>query len=81
VSRGLLVGVTVAVEVGLGSGGSAQPATGPGPAWSLPARPVTLTYWDSAESVKNELVRRLPVGRGREEGRLGLRPPREHAAG
>ena len=37
-SRGLLVGVTVAVEVGLGSGGSAQPATGPGPAWSLPAR-------------------------------------------
>src|SRR5262245_51893055 len=54
-----LVGVALAAAVGLGSWVSAQPAPGSGPAWSLPARPVTITYWDSAESIKNELVKKL----------------------
>src|SRR5262245_61184269 len=57
--RRSLVGVLLAAGIGLGPPVSAQPATGAGPAWSLPARPVTIPYWDYAESIKNELARKL----------------------
>jgi multiple sugar transport system substrate-binding protein len=45
---GVAIGLALAVAVG--------PAGAQSPSWSVPTRPVTVTYWDGVENVKNELM-------------------------
>jgi multiple sugar transport system substrate-binding protein len=49
----LVSGLTVAIVLSLSLAG---PAAAQGTGWSVPTRPITLTYWDSADNVKNELL-------------------------
>jgi multiple sugar transport system substrate-binding protein len=53
--------VLVAIALGLAmsvSGGGAPSARG-APAWSLPTQPVTLTYWDTGNGTKGDLITSL----------------------
>jgi|GEM_PF-1868118 len=47
-----LATLAVAVLVGW----PAVPAPGAAPEWSVPQRPVTITYWDTADGARNELM-------------------------
>ena len=55
-NRRLVSGLTVAIALAPLLGWLAGPAAAQGAGWTLPTRPITLTYWDSADNVKNELL-------------------------
>ncbi|HYM71308.1 MAG TPA: extracellular solute-binding protein [bacterium] len=56
----LAVAVVIGLALALG-GGAWTPAAIGASAWSLPTHPVTVTYWDSAEAVKNDLVSKILI--------------------
>jgi multiple sugar transport system substrate-binding protein len=46
------------LALAVAAAGPAQPRPGQAAEWAVPTDPVTLTYWDSADNVKNELLTR-----------------------
>ncbi len=54
----IVLAVAIAVSVSVYGGAGAPPANGAA-AWTLPAGPVSITYWDSGDSTKSALIQKL----------------------
>src|SRR5262245_11526150 len=52
----ILVRMSLVVALAASLAAAVPPAAGQSPAWTLPTGPVTVTYWDGVENVKNELM-------------------------
>jgi multiple sugar transport system substrate-binding protein len=55
----VFVRLTLATLLGLTAAVSSAPAAGQTPAWTLPSEPVTVSYWDTGNGTKGELIRTL----------------------
>lgn len=53
--RRILACLAILAAGGL-TGWPAAPAPGAAPEWTVPQRPVTVTYWDTADAARNELM-------------------------
>ena len=54
--RGIVLSLLLTAALGLSLSVLAVRATAQSASWSVPNRPITVTYWDGVENVKNELL-------------------------